>query len=123
MGWYSSEPTEDSVFENHNENLTIYCYEGSIAAKYAISNNIKYVYLTKPTTDSDTDKREEQNQQQKPSATPSNEQKTTEKDDTTIATGKLPQTGEAMTSLFVFLIISIASIIFYMKYRKFKDIK
>ena len=123
MGWYSSEPTKDSVFENHNENLTIYCYEGSIAAKYAISNNIKYVYLTKPTTDSDTDKKEEQNQQQKPSATPSNEKKPTEKDDTTIATGKLPQTGVDMTSLFVFLIISIASIIFYMKYRKYKDIK
>ena len=26
----------------------LYCYEGSIAAKYAIDNNIKYVYLTKP---------------------------------------------------------------------------
>ena len=36
------------AFTNHNSDLTIYCYEGSVAAKYAIDNNIKYVYLTKP---------------------------------------------------------------------------
>ncbi|MBR2588691.1 MAG: leucine-rich repeat protein [Bacilli bacterium] len=34
-----------SAFERHNDDLTIYCYEGSVAAKYAIDNNIKYVYL------------------------------------------------------------------------------
>ena len=27
--------TEGLVFENHNEDLTIYCYEGSVAAEYA----------------------------------------------------------------------------------------
>lgn len=123
MGWYSSQPTKDSVFENHNENLTIYCYEGSIAAKYAISNNIKYVYLTKTTTDNTTEKKEDQNSQQKPSDTPSTNQESTKKDDTTIATGKLPQTGTTMTGLFIILIISIVSTIFYVKYRKFRDIK
>ena len=40
------------TFENHHEDLTIYCYEGSVAAQYAINNNIKYVYLTKPAGDS-----------------------------------------------------------------------
>lgn len=123
MGWFTSQPQKDSVFENHNQNLTIYCYKDSIAAKYAIANNIKYVYLTKPTTDSDTDKKDEQNQQQKPSDTPNTNQEPTKKDDTTIATGKLPQTGATITGLFIILIISIASIIFYMKYRKFRDIK
>ena len=41
----------DNVFKDHNPELTIYCYEGSVAAKYAIDNNIKYVYLTKPKED------------------------------------------------------------------------
>ena len=36
------------VFKNHDNDLTIYCYKDSEAAKYAIKNNIKYVYLTKP---------------------------------------------------------------------------
>ena len=39
------------VFANHNEDLTIYCYEGSVAAKYAIDNNIKYVYLKRASVD------------------------------------------------------------------------
>ncbi len=112
-----------NIFENHNQNLTIYCYKDSVAAKYAIDNKIKYVYLTKPTTDTDTDKKDEQNQQQKPSDTPNTNQEPTKKDDTTIATGKLPQTGATITGLFIILIISIASTIFYMKYRKFRDIK
>lgn len=38
------------VFKNHNEDLTIYCYKDSEAAKYAIENDIKYVYLTRPET-------------------------------------------------------------------------
>ena len=123
MGWFTIQSQEDSVFENHNQNLTIYCYKDSSAAKYAIANNIKYVYLTKPTTDSNADKKDEQNQHQKPSDVPSTNQEPTKEDDTTIATGKLPQTGATMTGLFIILIISIASTIFYIKYRKFRDIK
>ena len=34
------------AFKDHNEDLTIYCYKDSAAAKYAIENDIKYVYLT-----------------------------------------------------------------------------
>ena len=37
-----------NTFENHNNYLTIYCYKDSEAAKYAIENDIKYVYLTRP---------------------------------------------------------------------------
>ena len=47
MGFYNTH-NSDSIFENHNPDLTIYCYEDSLAAKYAIKYNIKYVYLTKP---------------------------------------------------------------------------
>ncbi len=120
-GYNSS--NSDLVFQNHNEDLTIYCYKDSMAAKYAIKYNIKYVYLEKTTTDNNTDKKEEQNQQKKPNNTPTNNQKPIKKEDTTIATGKLPQTGATITGLFIILIISIVSTIFYVKYRKFRDIK
>ena len=120
-GYNSS--NSDLVFQNHNEDLTIYCYKDSMADKYAIKYNIKYVYLEKTTTDNNTDKKEEQNQQKKPNNTPTNNQKPIKKEDTTIATGKLPQTGATITGLFIILIISIVSTIFYVKYRKFRDIK
>jgi len=48
IGLMITQPTEDAVFTNHNNDLTIYCYEGSVAAQYAINTNIKYEYLTKP---------------------------------------------------------------------------
>ena len=123
MGWFSSQPTKDSVFENHNENLTIYCYEDSIAAKYAIANNIKYVYLTKPASETPSDESKPDTTKPdttKTDTTPST--KATEKDDTTIAKGVLPQTGATMTGVLVVLAISVASIIFFIKYRKFRDI-
>ena len=41
MGFYNSSDS-DSVFENHNEDLTIYCYEDSMAANYALKYDIKY---------------------------------------------------------------------------------
>ena len=43
-------------------------------------------------------------------------------EDTTTAVGVLPQTGITMKSLFIISIILIASIIFYMKYRSYRDI-
>ena len=36
------------AFRNHNEDLTIYCYEGSKIDEYAKKYNIKTVYLTRP---------------------------------------------------------------------------
>lgn len=43
------------VFNNHNEDLTIYCYRDTVAAKHAIDYNIKYVYLDKPVIDDNND--------------------------------------------------------------------
>ena len=122
IGWFTTSPNQDTVFKNHNEDLTIYCYEGSKIAEYAIATNIKYVYLTKPADSSinenaDTQKEIEQQQ------TPITSGKTiTKTDDTTTAKGVLPQTGSAMKALFVILIITIVSAIFFIKYKKFKDI-
>ena len=48
--------------------------------------------------------------------------KTTETEDKTVAKGALPQTGVTITGIFVVLVISITSIIFYIKYRKIRDI-
>ena len=42
-----SQGTADSVFYGCHPDLTIYCYENSIAAQYAARYNIKYEYLKK----------------------------------------------------------------------------
>lgn len=118
IGGFNIYPTEDTVFQNHNDNLKIYCYEDSKIAEYAIANNIKYEYLKRPDTDEDTDEKDEQG---KDDGTSNTDKNTTQTDDTT-AKGEIPQTGAIITSLFIILIISVASIIFYVKYRKFRDI-
>ena len=127
MGFYNIDSSE-SIFKNHNEDLTIYCYEGSMAANYAIKYNIKYVYLPRNASDTPSDESEpdtpktdpSEPETTKPSTTSSTKQ--TEKDDTTIAKGGLPKTGVAMTGIFVVSVISLASIFFYKKYTNFKDI-
>jgi len=43
--YYVSEIDTDIIFKNHNDDLTIYCYEDSKAAEYAKKHNIKYQYL------------------------------------------------------------------------------
>lgn len=45
------------------------------------------------------------------------------KDDTTVATGKLPQAGVSMTIIFIILAVIIISIMCYKKYNNYKDIK
>ena len=45
------------------------------------------------------------------------------KDNTIIASGKLPQTGINITIIFVILLIAIISLIIYKKYNSYKDIK
>ena len=112
-GYISSD--SDFVFQNHNDDLTIYCYEDSMAAKYAIKYKIKYVYLKRTTTPNGNEEQVDK--------TPTSNEKTTKTDDTTTAKGVLPQTGVTITSLFIFLMISIFSTIFYIKYKKFRDVK
>lgn len=118
IGGFNLHPTKDTVFQNHNDNLTIYCYENSKIAEYAIANNIKYKYLKSPETDEDTDEKDEQGKDDGTSTTDKN---TPQTDDTT-AKGEIPQTGTIITSSFIILIISVAGIIFYVKYKKFRDI-
>lgn len=95
------------AFTNHNSDLTIYCYEGSVAAQYAIDNNIKYVYLTKP-------KEEELDEQI--TYNPS----TKTEDDKSIAKSKIPQTGVSLTIVFITIALGIFTII---SLKKFKNIK
>lgn len=103
---------EVDVFRNHNENLTIYCYEGSAAAKYAIDNDIKYVYLTRPAND---------NNEVENNNNGSNNEENNK--DNTVAPGKIPQTGQAIISLVTIAIVGIIGIIIHKKNRKMKDIK
>lgn len=120
IGLFTIYPDKDTVFNNHNENLTIYCYEGSKVAEYAIKTKIKYEYLTRPINNNPTEGTN------KPQTTGN----TTKKDttgktntgDTTIANGKIPQTGVGI-GLIVFIIILICGNIFaYYKYHRLKGI-
>ena len=43
--------------------------------------------------------------------------------DNTIATGKLPKTGESIAIIFIIILILVSSIIIYKKYYSYKDIK
>ena len=123
MGDYISNNT-DTVFQNHNEGLTIYCYEDSLAAKYAIKYQIKYVYLQKPTSSkNEEEQQEDTKQEQKNEEKPTTKEEKTEKDDNTIAKEKLPNTGMTVQNVVAAIIILSFSIICYRKYKKVKDIK
>ena len=113
MGGYSSSNL-DCVFENHNEDLTIYCYKDSMAAKYAIKYNIKYVYLSKP---------EEENPKDEPKKENQNTPKEENKKDDTVATEKLPNTGiNIVIGISILATIGI-TIISYKEYNKYKKIR
>ena len=113
--------TEGLVFENHNEDLTIYCYEGSAAAEYAKKYNIKYVYLTKTNTAGNTTTGGNTTTDKGNST--SNTQTNGTKNDTTIATtGKLPRAG-LNTIVTITIIAVIAAGIIYKKYSSYKDVK
>ena len=108
MGTYNIS-NSDSVFQNHDENLTIYCYEDSMAAKYAIKYKIKYVYLKKENTGNTIDD--------------SNTKKDEVTNDTTISTGKLPQTGEKNAIFILIAIVVIGGGVLFIRKNKYKDIK
>ena len=127
IGWFISQPNNDSVFNNHNEDLTIYCYEGSEIAKYAIANNIKYIYLTKYIDSNGNLIRQEDTQnfeQEKNEQNISQDEPKFLKDDTDITTAKgiLPQTGKITVYLFIAFLLIIPTIIYTRKYIKNKDI-
>ena len=129
MEGYNSS-NSDLVFQDHNEDLTIYCYKDSMAANYAIKYNIKYVYLTKPVTDDNVNNEENKDNEEKPkdeipnTTEPTQKPVTdTDKKDPTTATGKLPQTGVSATIIISLMAVTIISIIIYKKYNTYKDIK
>lgn len=124
IGWFSLYPNKDTVFNNHNDNLTIYCYKDSKISDYAKANNIKYVYLTRTTTEINTEKQKEkeQNRETKPTNITNSNQKP-KVEDTTIAKGILPKTGVYMTIVYVIISIFIISFVLYKKYNNYKDVK
>ena len=107
------------AFANHNEYLTIYCYEGSKAAEYAISHNIKYVYLTRDSENNTSNTTT--NEQTTPVVTNTVTNTINVVDDTT-ATGKIPQTGATIESIVIITLVVIAGIIFYVKVNRYKEI-
>ena len=125
------------IFKNHNEDLTIYCYQSSYAAKYAIENNIKVVYLTKDDSNTPSDDKNNQNNNsgnnnsgnsnqgnnnsgntQTDNTTP----KTDPDEDSTTASGKLPYTGASLGIVMVILFVVGGGIFAYKKYNNLKDI-
>lgn len=108
----------ENAFQNHNDDLTIYCYEKSVAAKYAIDHKIKYVYLNKDNNAEDKNNNKDNNDIN------NSTNKTNKKsEDKTIAKGTIPQTGVGIGLICFISIISIVGIIIYIKYKNIKDIK
>ena len=121
MGLYYSFPTQDTVFENHNEDLTIYCYKDSIAHQYAVSNNIKFELLTKPTTPINEEQND--NEDSKENEEKKDEVKTddTKKTDKTVANKDLSNTGNSPIILYaigVVFLMGTVGVIYLRKYRK-----
>lgn len=115
MGFYTID-NPDSIFQNHNDDLTIYCYEDSIAAKYAIKYNIKYVYLERKTTENKNEEKVVDDNSKKDNV------KVDGKDETTAPT-KIPQTGQSFVVVAIIAVISIIGLIGFKSFRKNRDIK
>ena len=113
------------AFDNHNEDLTINCYEDSYVAQYAIDNKIKFKYLVISDIDDNTSEEEKNENIEKPKDEVPTEstQKPSNTEDKTVANGILPQTGVNMASIFSLIAIIMVSIIIYKKYNSYKDIK
>ena len=124
MGLYNVEKS-DSIFKNHSQDLTIYCYKDSMAAEYAIKYNIKYVYLTKTgDTKPIEDNKDGSGENQKGDAPTQPSGDTNKKEDTTVINGILPQTGvNIIITIASFVAIIVVAVIFYKKYNNYKDIK
>lgn len=126
IGWFNIYEDEDYVFTNHNDDLTIYCYEGSKIAEYAIATNIKYVYLTSTSSDDDTGSTSSDDTDTSSSSTSSSSEEDTSlsaSTDNTVASGVLPYTGVGVAIVFMIITMILIAIIFYKKYNSYKDIK
>ena len=115
MSYYS-----DSIFRNHNDNLTIYCYKDSVAANHAIKNNIKYVYLTKEENKENTENDKEK-EEYEDKVTDNKSDK--EEKDTTTAQGILPKTGIGFGLVVIIISLLGIGVFTYSKYNNLKDVK
>ena len=133
MGFYPLEKNTDTVFDNHNNNLTIYCYKDSTAANYAKDVKIKYVYLNKTTTSNNEknnttkeDNTTKDNTNSNSTSINTNTNKKTTKNnsntDLTTANKVLPYTG-SISIIILIIGISLISIFAYLKVKKYKDVK
>ena len=140
----------DYVFRNHNDDLTIYCYEDSMAAKYAIRYNIKYVYLKKETQNTSTNneqtttndgsgksttstnssstsskKSESSSNSSTESASKSSSSSTKSRSSSKSSSTpkKLPYTGIGITGVFAVIVVAGIAVITYRKYNYLKGIK
>ena len=110
----------DSIFRNHNDNLTIYCYKDSVAANHAIKNNIKYVYLTKEENKENTENDKEK-EEYEDKVTDNKSDK--EEKDTTTAQGILPKTGIGFGLVVIIISLLGIGVFTYSKYNNLKDVK
>ena len=126
------------VFYNHNDNLTVYCYKDSVAAKYAIDHNIKYVYLEKKKTNPGNTTKNETNTSGGSTtrneanisgeSTTKNETKgtsssTSNKADGSTTKSELPKTGKSMAILGGILLVVILGVAGFAKYYSYRDVK
>ena len=127
MGGYNSSNT-DLVFQNHNDDLTIYCYEDSLAAQYAIKYNIKYVYLQRQESqtpgENNNNNSENSNKENQESEGKQEEtgKKDPDEDNTQAKDGKLPYTGKGITIVMIMLGLTIVATVAYSKVRYLKEI-
>ena len=91
IGWFTIQEDKDSVFNNHDEDLTIYCYSDSKIAEYAKKTNIKYKFFEVTQIVVDEETKEESTKE--PTTEKDTTTKPTTKDTTTAKTNRLPQTG------------------------------
>ncbi len=108
---------DGEVFPNHNDDLTIYCYRNSVAAKHAIDYNIKYVYLDNPTSDNggntnnDTDVNENVDIPQEQVQTPQ----------AVVENSTNPKTGDSM--FYIVVVLSLAVVGYTISLRVLKTKK
>lgn len=125
IGFYTISDTE-SIFKNHNTDLTIYCYQNSLAAAYAIKYNIKFEYLPQDSSNPSTDNDSNQNGGNSNSGDTTNKDNSNPKadpeEDSTTAPGKLPYTGSSIGIIVAIFFILGGGIFAYKKYNNLKGI-
>ena len=125
-GYESS--NQDLVFQDHNPDLTIYCYRDSMAAQYAIKYNIKYEYLSKPADEGQTGENNDEenntyNNNNSRNEITSNANRNTTNKDNTVATGKLPYAGTGSKIIGIIIVsIIILAVVSYKRYNMYKGI-